>query len=324
MIYPTVNDATFQRAINSARNCLDDKKFDVVMLGTRQFGQERFGALKNLPDSAEILRDRPLMIFSISKAIVGTAIARMVDQRLLRWDDPLHRFIPELKTSPDFASLRVEDVFLHRTGLKECPWNKASLQEILAAGFQWPPRSAASYRTSTYQLIRQVLLAVGARTSTQAVLQEWIFTPCQMTRTAFHPGDFTQTIPCHYDAIPLEDFCAAELCGAGLWSTCNDLMNFAEAVITPGRLLSQPTFEAMRETDSLRTPDNNKAFLSRCRGWNKELIFSHQPQRTFLHGGAAGSVVFCDPEANFSAVFVANRYNGGNDDAFHAIGSFYA
>lgn len=326
MIYPTVNDTTFTRALNSARLCLDEKKFDVVMLGARQFGQERGEVMSALPEQdAATLRETPLMIFSITKAIVGTAIARMVDQRLLRWDDPLHHFIPELKAAGgDFLALRVEDVFLHRTGLKDCPWHKSSPAELVAAGFQWAPRTAASYRTSPYQLIRQVLLSVGARASTQEVLQDWIFTPCGMPNTSFCPADLAKTIPCNFTTIPLDEFCAAEICGAGLWSTCNDLMNFADAVITPGRLMSQPTFEAMREADILRTPDNNKAFLIRSRGWNKELIFNHQPQRAFLHGGAAGSVLWCDPEANLIVAFIANRCGVGNDDAFRTIGEFYA
>lgn len=327
MIYPIVNDATFARALSSARHCIDEKKFDVVMLGARQFGQERCEVISALPEQDEAtLRETPLMIFSITKAIVGTAIARMVDQRLLRWDDPLHHFIPELKAAGgDFLALRVEDVFLHRTGLKDCPWHKSDIPELIAAGFQWAPHTAASYRTSTYQLIRRVLLSVGARDSAREVLQDWIFTPCGMTNTSFQPADLAKTIPCNYTTIPLDEFCAAEICGAGLWSTCNDLLNFGEAVITPGRLMSQPTFEAMREADILRTPDDTtKTFLIRCRGWNKELIFNHQPQRGFLHGGAAGSVLWCDPEANLCVLFVANRCGQGNEYAFRSIGEFYA
>jgi CubicO group peptidase (beta-lactamase class C family) len=325
MIYPTVNDASFARALASARPYLNDKQYDVLMLGTRQFGQERCEVMSILPEqNPGRLRETPLMIFSVTKAIVGTAIARMVDQRLLQWDDPLHRFIPELKAAGgDFLSLRVEDVFLHRSGLKDLPRNQENIPEIIAAGFEWAPHSAACYRTSTYQLIRQVLLCVAARESAQQVLEEWIFTPCAMSNSSFQPPVGSQTISCHYDKIPVEEYCAAEVCGAGLWSTCNDLMNFAEAVITPGRLMSQATFEAMREADVLRTPDK-QSFQQRCRGWNKQIVFNHQPQRGFLHGGAAGSLLWCDPEANLSVVLIANRYGAGNECAFNCIGEFYA
>ena len=43
-----------------------------------------------------------------------------------------------------------------------------------------------------------------------------------------------------------------------------------------------------------------------------------------LHGGAAGSVLWCDPEANLIVAFIANRCGVGNDDAFRTIGEFYA
>jgi len=318
MIVPEVNQENFRKALHSADAALENGKFDHVMLGVRQFGKDTF---RNLNDASEI-RERQLMVFSVTKAITGTAIARMVDQKILDWSDPICRYLPEMKDSGVLETIKIEDVFLHRTGLKAEGLEINNYKDLIKNALIYEPGSSCGYATITYQLINAVMRVIFGNLTMEEVLQKWIFEPCSMKSTSFVPVDFSTTIDCHFkDEAKLREFVTHEYSGSGLWSTMDDLLNFAEAVITPERLMSKGAFNTMTEAVPLLSTD--KKYMVRTRGWNKELNFNYQPQRGFYHGGAAGTLIWCDPDFNLVVVFMANRYSGGNDDAFRAIGTFY-
>ena len=58
-------------------------------------------------------------IASNSKGFTGTALAILVDEGKLNWDDKVTKFIPELKMYDDFATkeITVKDLITHRAGL---------------------------------------------------------------------------------------------------------------------------------------------------------------------------------------------------------------
>ena len=76
--------------------------------GTRVLGGDR-----------PVDQDTRLQIASNSKAVTATALAMLVDEGKLAWDDPVKRYIPELALTDSVAANRmtVRDLVLHRTGL---------------------------------------------------------------------------------------------------------------------------------------------------------------------------------------------------------------
>ncbi|KAL7909797.1 beta-lactamase/transpeptidase-like protein [Trichoderma velutinum] len=61
-------------------------------------------------------------IASLTKAFVATTIAQLVDEGLLKWDEPLTSYIPELsfEHNPSLAGqLSLIDILSHRTGLAQ-------------------------------------------------------------------------------------------------------------------------------------------------------------------------------------------------------------
>ncbi|UKZ77982.1 hypothetical protein TrVFT333_005716 [Trichoderma virens FT-333] len=79
-------------------------------------------------------------IASLTKAFVAATIAQLVDEGLLKWDEPLTSYIPELafEHNPSLAGqLSLIDILSHRTGLArlDALWLGADSQTIIAKNF---------------------------------------------------------------------------------------------------------------------------------------------------------------------------------------------
>jgi CubicO group peptidase (beta-lactamase class C family) len=276
------------------------------------------------------LRNRIFLLASISKAITGTAVARLVDQGLVKWEEPLSKYLPEMKDGSDNEKIRVGDVFLHRTGYFDIakmidpsviPTCEA-YKELLRQGPGIKPGSFFRYASTTYWFINALVHKLLGFESMQDFLAEWLFEPCGMKNTAFLPPEEKTIDPHHLTGKEMDHFMGAEIPGAGLWSTMDDLLNLGRAVIEPGKLFSEETFTAMTEAHPMKKAGDD-GFSCRTYGWVKELKFNNQPLRGFYHGGATGGVLWCDKECDLIVVFMSNQWGGGNDDAFNVISSFY-
>ncbi|MGW7538079.1 serine hydrolase domain-containing protein [Amycolatopsis sp. NPDC054798] len=130
--------------------------------------------------------DRPHTTHSATKSFVGTAIGLALDEGLLRLDDRLVSFFPELTPSDASDHLRaitVEDLLTmrtgHRVGLSGKTWRllKTSwVREYLRTPVELPPGKAFTYSSATSHM----LSAIVQRTSGQSVfdyLQPRLFAP---------------------------------------------------------------------------------------------------------------------------------------------------
>lgn len=87
---------------------LDDKVIHCKGYGVRELGK---------PETVD--QDTLFAIASNSKAFTADALALLVDEGKLKWDDSVSRYLPWLKLSDPLASqdLRVRDLLCHRSGL---------------------------------------------------------------------------------------------------------------------------------------------------------------------------------------------------------------
>ncbi len=154
---------------------------------------------------ADIASGRPVdqhtlfLVASISKTFTATAIMQLRDERKLRLDDPIVRFIPEFSAVPNlFGS--IEDVTLlrlltHRSGLVgESPtahWSTTRFptrEEVLATipklQIAIEPDSAFKYSNLGFALLGEVIARVSGRSFTEYVRSE-ILTPLGMDSSAF-------------------------------------------------------------------------------------------------------------------------------------------
>jgi CubicO group peptidase (beta-lactamase class C family) len=253
----------------------------------------------------------------------------MVDKKLIHWDEPLCRYLNGLKDGTDNEKIKIGHVFLHRTGytdIEQVDPEKVppceAYRELIKKPPLFKPGAFFKYSSMTYWFINALVREVLGFESMDDFLKEWLFAPCGMENTTFHPVPGMAVEPHYLDAEGMEKYMGLQIPGSGLWSCPDDLLSFGDAVLTPGKLFSEETFREMTEGYPMEKFDGG-GFSCRTLGWVKEINFNNQPQRGFFHGGATGGVLWLDPEARAVILFMAGKWGTGNDDAFNVINSFY-
>lgn len=133
-------------------------------------------------------------IASNSKAFTAAGLAMLVDDGKLRWDDPVHKYLPWLQLSDPLASseLRVRDLLCHRSGLGtfsgDLLWwgTPYSPRQVLERAVFLPPassfRAEYGYSNLMYLAAGQVIEVVADKPWGQFV-EERILQPLDMRRT---------------------------------------------------------------------------------------------------------------------------------------------
>lgn len=138
-------------------------------------------------DSDALVTEQTLFeIASITKSFTATAVAMLVDEGRVHWDDPLVRFLPNLQL-PDPAmthAITLRDVLTHRSGLiagllSNLGCSRADvlgrLRHLAPAHF----REQLVYQNVNYVLAGEVVAAVTGQ-SWEQFIQERLFTPLGM------------------------------------------------------------------------------------------------------------------------------------------------
>lgn len=133
-------------------------------------------------------------IASLAKSFTATAAAILVDKGLLRWDDPVRRYLPDLVLpSPELtANATVRDFLSHRTGLEPANimWQltavdrgealrRARYLRVLA-----PLRQTMIYSNVGYTVAGEAA-AAAAGTSFEAILRDLVIKPLRLTSTTW-------------------------------------------------------------------------------------------------------------------------------------------
>jgi CubicO group peptidase (beta-lactamase class C family) len=133
-------------------------------------------------------------IASISKTFTAVALAMLVDEGRLAWDDRVSRYLPDFRLTDDFASreITVRDLLCHRCGLREVSggtiWYASDLSRAeVVRRLRFLPvqssfRSSFAYQNVTFLVAGEVLRAVTGQTWDEFVTTR-IFTPLGMTRS---------------------------------------------------------------------------------------------------------------------------------------------
>ena len=104
------------------RKAIDDFQITglaiTVVKGDSIIFQDVYG-VRDVRTDAPIDENTIFPIASISKAFTTAALAMLVDEGKLEWDDPVRRFIPEFEMSDPYitAEFSVRDLVTHRSGL---------------------------------------------------------------------------------------------------------------------------------------------------------------------------------------------------------------
>ncbi|HOM82899.1 MAG: beta-lactamase family protein [Armatimonadetes bacterium] len=328
----------FEEAASRARSYVTTGHLPCALLAVanrkRILFQRAFGAGG---EEEPLLWECAFPLASITKSIVAVAIARLVERGTLDYTDPVARHLPEFVTAPWRERITLGDIFTHSTGLACISFTdfvergesgEEGYNSLFAPDPVYEPGTRYQYATLTYQLLNAVIRRrLGV--SMSRFLQENLYSACGMTHTAFNPVEPARAMPAvdHPADTPerLRRFGDLEPSGAGLWSTAPDLIRLAQALLTPGKLLTPEVYRRHTELRPSLPAVGGDGVSRRTWGWNREIRpeFTRQPESGFFHGGATGTLLWIDPDADLIFVFLTNRWGSGNEHCFITLDALY-
>lgn len=292
-------------------------------------------------------------IASNSKAFTTAALAMLVDEGKLAWDDPVTKYLPQFHVYDPYVTreLTVRDLVSHRSGLGLgagdllfWPDTDVTRDQVLAATRYIRPasslRSKYAYNNLMFVVAGQLIPAVTGK-SWDDFVRERIFKPLDMSTTritsvGFRPGD-NFAVP-HSRGWRLEgeltpismtrdDTWAA---AAGIKSNVADLSKWVIAQLDRGKLEDGRRLWSEKQANELWSAttvikvseppaplkDTKANFAAYGLGWSLRDYHGH---KIVSHGGALTgmvSTVLMVPDQKLGVVVLTNQEESG---AFSAI-----
>ena len=300
-------------------------------------------------------------IGSNTKAFTTAALATLVDEGKIAWDDPVYQRLPGFQMYDPYVSheMTIRDLLTHRSGmglgegdLLFWPHTTYTRNDIIyRLRFMKPAssfRSHYAYDNLLYMTAGQIIPAVTG-TSWDDYVREKIFAPLAMTTTnvstgAFKPGDDYASPHSKVDGrlqpLPFQNLdnvgpagsinsSAAEM---AKWVTLQ--LNRGKYPNRDGRLFSEAQSREMWSPQTiLRTGERtgplaalSAKFADYGLGWG---LRDYHGRKLVGHtGGVSGFVsrVMLVPEENLGVVILTNAEQGGAFDSilFHVLDNYFA
>jgi CubicO group peptidase (beta-lactamase class C family) len=150
--------------------------------------------VKDLDTNQPVTPDTLFPIASCTKAFTTTAMALLVDEGKMSWDDPVRKHLEYFRLSDPLADANVtlRDLVTHRTGVAghdflwyRAPWTQEeAIRKVGRLKLERPFRSAYQYQTTMFTAAGHAVARAAGATWADFV-QQRIFDPLGMTRANF-------------------------------------------------------------------------------------------------------------------------------------------
>jgi CubicO group peptidase (beta-lactamase class C family) len=291
--------------------------------------------VRKLGDKTPVTERTLFAIGSNTKAFTAAALAMLVDEGKLKWDDPVIKHLPGFRLKDPYVTreLTVRDLLAHRTGLDrlELVWYGAPLsrEQVLLRLRHADPgrnfRSRFSYQNMMYLVAGQTIPAL-TKTSWDDFVQQRIFKPLGMTssntstKALEGAGDVAtphQKIDGKVDIVPWRNLDNVGPCGS-INSCAHDMaqwlrLQLGEGMFDKQRLLSSGAIQemhtaqmAMRYEGMMAKLNPHAHFMSYGLGW---MLTDHRGVKVVEHGGGIDgmlSQVALVPEKKLGVVVLTN------------------
>lgn len=295
---------------------------------------------------------------SMTKPITGVAAMILVDRGLLSLDDTIDKFIPAFSSPYILdengekiyvdQKITVKHLLTHTSGIGSgsqwkksvellTPQDRSSVRNfvdfISKRPLSYIPGTKTEYSgVAAFSVMTYIIEQLSGK-DYESFLKDEIFTPCEMKDTTFAPSDeqWARVITMHdkkdgksvigetwkgcaYNAYPPSN----PLGGAGLVSSLNDYMNFADMLLAGGvfggnRIISDESFKM------LSTPQVSPEIQSGFRRWGLSMrvitneSYARLPVGAFGWSGAYGTHFWVDPTNEIVGIYMKNsRFDGGS------------
>ena len=290
-------------------------------------------------------------IASNTKAFIATMIGMLVDAGKLRWDDPVHRYLPYLELKDPIANeqLTIRDLLCHRAGLGtfsgDVIWYKSerSAEEVLKQVKSLDPaysfRDGYGYSNLMFIAAGEVIRAVTGK-SWHELAQERIWTPVGMDRTIWSVNLLDQkgnyaTPHKPQDSGPDQpiDWVNWDNMGAagGTISSAADMIRWMQLHLQQGQWNGQTIYPAelqaqmMQPNNSFRLSANalkampERTYAGYGLGWG---LMDYAGHWVISHGGGYDgmySKVMLVPDLQLGIVILTNTMKGISNPLSYAI-----
>lgn len=268
---------------------LDPKAIDKIVLGTmkawkipgaaiavvkndRVIYVQGYGS-KDLSGTTPVNPDTLFQIASASKAFTTTAMAMLVGEGKMQWDDPVRKHVAYFRLSDLCADAQVtlRDLVSHRTGLggrdelwDNAPWSREeTIRKIALVDPARPFRSGYRYNNIMFMAAGEAV-AGASGTPYEEFVRTRIFEPLQMTGTTLSDAEWEKrdhAIGHHYDwktdRISVQKPIATEALGSAgaIKSSARDMGNWVRFQLAGGSFDQRQLVdaEALAETKTPQT-----------------------------------------------------------------------
>lgn len=248
--------------------------------------------LKSINSKAKVTADTPFGIASNSKAFTAAALAILVDQGKINWDDKVVDYIPEFKMYDDYVThnFNIQDLLTHRSGLGLGAGDlmifpeglNFTMDDILSSFQYFKPKSAFRTKFDYDNLLYLVAGELTARVSGKTwedFVDEEILKPLEMKNSysnyPFNLKNNTTALPHSFDGKSLQSISSFQqklsskkedkLNGAagGIWSSANDMCKWMLLQLNKGKYgknLEKQIFTAQQQKEmwKMHTPINRE------------------------------------------------------------------
>ncbi|MCA8997375.1 MAG: beta-lactamase family protein, partial [Planctomycetaceae bacterium] len=294
---------------------------------SRGYGVTRLGG------GDEVTEETPFPLASITKNFVATALAVLVEEGSIGWDDPVIRHLPELRFCEDYRTQHttIRDLVCHRTGLERGDLlpsrNDVGSNEIIdrvrylqpVAGF----REKFTYNNLMFYVLGEVVARTSG-TSWEEFVQNRLLAPLEMRSTSTTrragPGQPRTTIHQWIDGklhpVELPDASLRYSSPAGsIRSTSDDMARWMLAALAPDeaerhllkfetRRLMQTIHMSIPVTWNQEGNPYAARFYGTGLGWE---VMDYRGKKLCFHGGSTGTVCAIMPQENIGVTILTTR-----------------
>jgi CubicO group peptidase (beta-lactamase class C family) len=295
---------------------------------------EGFGVRK-LDEPEQVDEHTLFGIASLTKAFTTAALAMLVDDGILDWDDPVIRYLPDFQLSDPWVTreITVRDLLIHRSGLGrmignrlQFMTNRSSDELTYRLRYLEPQASFRAdyiYNNMMYMVAGRVIESVSGQMWHEFV-SERIFTPLGMERSNFSiydlEGEENAAWPHQYiegdvSAIPRRDFDNIGPAGA-VNASVYELTRWMRLHLgTPGEIdgetLISPAamIELHRPQSVIPVQQPDKEFAAYGLGWGVRI---YRDRIALRHAGASDGMnafIVLVPGENLGVVILTNIFN---------------
>ncbi len=286
---------------------------------------------------------------SLTKPIFATAVMQLVEEGRLGLHEPLARHLLEFATA-DKERVTTWHILTHTSGIpdvlpevirRERPSARRMTDLALTAPLRFQPGTRWEYCSASYYVLAKLIERLTGLTY-RRYLAERLFSPLGM-ETTFDPRRRGRPI------VPVRGVGAEGRIrrylllryvvsiappGGGLFGTLDDLLRFGAALLRPQRRdgrhlpLAPETIALMGEDHTRGLPgvvEGEERPVHFGLGWNKPTLSTGLPgsERTIGHGGATGTSMWIDPDAELVFVYFTNQWDPDRSPEREALEGVY-